>query len=340
MVACERHIDEDWAVADTIWQRLEECVQYLSEPFRASEIVGWFRRHYPDVKEQSLRAHIQVATSNASSESRGAFVRRQPLLTRVEHGLYRRYQPLSVDELPPAEAGRTATTSPREVDIEAAVGSYLRDRQPTARYASFDYCFNHFQSHRAAVATWGEPVGMEVSCLHLGFYLASWGMLRGSSELLQRSVRHLVPLVETIADAPAELWDLDLDGYDDVGIDLLYRAALNVRRALQPVDASDILVTKVMLGTFGCVPAFDTYFKKGFGVSTFSRRSLRLIEQFYRANSSRIDTLRRPTLDFTTGQPTTRLYTRAKIVDMVFFIEGGYTNRSPTRPELPPLDLS
>jgi hypothetical protein len=27
-------------------------------------MVGWFRRHYPDVKEQSLRAHIQGATSN------------------------------------------------------------------------------------------------------------------------------------------------------------------------------------------------------------------------------------------------------------------------------------
>jgi hypothetical protein len=64
-------VGEDHSVADTIWDRLEECVEHLSEPFRASEIVGWFRRHYPDVKEQSLRAHIQGATSNASASSRG-----------------------------------------------------------------------------------------------------------------------------------------------------------------------------------------------------------------------------------------------------------------------------
>ena len=83
----------------------------------------------------------------------------------------------------------------------------------------------------------------------------------------------------------------------------MYRTALDVRRALRPVDASDILVTKVMLGVFGCVPAFDTYFKKGFGVSTFSKGSLRRVREFYRANAATIDRLRQPTLDFTTGEP-------------------------------------
>jgi hypothetical protein len=328
-------------VADTIWDRLEECVQYLSEPFRASEIVGWFRRHYPDVNEQSLRAHIQGATSNASAESRGIFANRQPLITRIEHGVYRRFDgdPAPVQPQSDRHRNRMMTQRSEEVDIEVAVGRYFGDRVPSARYASFDYCFNHFQQHRTAVAAWGEPIGMEVSCLHLGFYLASWGMLRGSSDLLQRSARHLVPLIETIAEAPPEAWDLDLDGYDTEAIHLVHRTALDVRRALRPVEASDILVTKVMLGVFGCVPAFDTYFKKGFGVSTFSKGSLRLVGEFYRANAQIIDQLRRPTLDFATGQPTTRLYTRAKVVDMIFFIEGGYPSRVASSPVATPLDV-
>lgn len=314
---------EDQSVADTIWDRLEECVQSLAEPFRASEVVGWFRRHYPDVKEQSLRAHIQGATSNASAESRGMFATRQPLITRIEHGVYRRFDGPAPKE-PDRRPDRVRTQRSREVDIEVAVGRYMHDRQPGARYASFDYCFNHFQRHRNAVAAWGEPIGMEASCLHLGFYLASWGMLRGSSDMLQRSVRHLAPLIETIAATPPEVRHLDLDGYDTDGIDLVHRTALDVRRALRPVEASDILVTKVMLGVFGCVPAFDTYFKHGFGVSTFSRGSLRLVGEFYRAHAPIIDQLRQPTLDFATGQPTSLLYTRAKVVDMIFFIEGGY----------------
>jgi hypothetical protein len=291
------------------------------------EIVGWFRRHYPDVKEQSLRAHIQGATSNASGESHGMFVTRRPLITRIEHGLYRRFGGDSAPVLSrPAgrRHDRVLTLLSPEVDIEVAVGRYLRDRDPGARYASFDYCFNHFQQHRSAVAAWSEPIGMEASCLHLGFYLASWGMLRGSSDLLQRSARHLAPLIETIAEVAPEIWDLDLDHYDTDGIDLVLQTVLDVRRALRPVEASDTLITKVMLGVFGCVPAFDTYFRKGFGVSTLSKGALRLVGALYRANAQIIDRLRTPTIDFATGQPSSRLYTRAKIVDMVFFIEGGY----------------
>lgn len=71
----------------TIWTLLEECVGSLSEPFRASEIIGWFRRHHPEVNEQSLRTHIQGATGNVSRDSRGTFATRTPLLTRIDHGL-------------------------------------------------------------------------------------------------------------------------------------------------------------------------------------------------------------------------------------------------------------
>lgn len=317
-------------MSETIRDRLQECVGQLQEPFRASEIVGWFRRRYPDLKEQSLRAHIQGATSNVSLESRGQFANRRPLITRVSHGVYRRYDGRPDDYAETLR--RSVAVAPlRDLDLDQAVARYLGARDANARYASFDYCFNHFQQHRSTAKSESDSVGMEASCLQLGFYLASWGMLRGSAELLQRSARHLIPLVSTIADAPKELWELDVDGYDADGLDLLLGAAADIRHALRPLQASDTLVTKVMLGVFGCVPAFDTYFKKGFGVSTFSSGSLRLVGDFYRANAEKIDGLRPPTLDFSSGRPTTRLYTRAKVVDMIFFIKGGYTMGAPPR---------
>jgi hypothetical protein len=52
-------------MALTVWSMLEECVAQLDEPFRRSEVIGWFRRHYPAVKETTLAAHIQAATANA-----------------------------------------------------------------------------------------------------------------------------------------------------------------------------------------------------------------------------------------------------------------------------------
>ena len=75
----------------TIWDQLEKCATQLDEPFRRSEIIGWFRRHYPETNELSLGAHIQAVTVNGG-HAKGQFATRRPLLFRVEHGWYRRYR--------------------------------------------------------------------------------------------------------------------------------------------------------------------------------------------------------------------------------------------------------
>jgi hypothetical protein len=74
---------------------LAECVGQLDEPFRRSEIIGWFRRHYPQVKESTLAAHIQAATANAENRARNHphLAGRAPLLRRIDYGLYVRARP-------------------------------------------------------------------------------------------------------------------------------------------------------------------------------------------------------------------------------------------------------
>ncbi|HZQ86066.1 MAG TPA: hypothetical protein VFA83_14560 [Acidimicrobiales bacterium] len=213
--------------------------------------------------------------------------------------------------------------------IEANLATYLGDRSPTARYASFDYCYNYFQSYRERDDVIGiaAPQNLQLSCLQLGFYLASWGMLRGSTDLLQRSVKHLVPLVEAIAHASAPMWEVDADSYSDDTWLILSDFGRQIRRAL-PDATSDILVTKVMLGVFGNVPAFDTNFRKGSGLSTYGHGALRRVERFYREHSEVIDRHRVPTLDFATGAETHRTYSRAKVIDMIFFIEGAPASRA------------
>jgi hypothetical protein len=98
-----------------------------------------------------------------------------------------------------------------------------------------------------------------------------------------------------------------------------------VRKAFT-VPASDILVTKTMLGVFGCVPAFDRYFRLGFHCHTLCRDALLRIGTFYKDNEAKIDTQRIFTLDFTTGLDTVRTYSKAKIIDMIFFQEGRNAN--------------
>ena len=208
-------------------------------------------------------------------------------------------------------------------DIEGNFGRYLAGRTDTARYSSFDYCFNYFGSFRDAgrVEALTDPAHLQMSCLQLGFYLASWGMFRGKAELLSHSARRLAPVIEAIAAAPSQIWTVDAGGYDTGGREVVFDVARGLGGAL-PGGRSATLVTKTMLGVFGCVPAYDRFFRTGFGVTAFGPKSLAALDEYYKANAEAIDHCRVPTLDFTTGAETGRTYTRAKVIDMVFFIEG------------------
>jgi hypothetical protein len=226
------------------------------------------------------------------------------------------------------------------IDIQCNIREFIngtaknRGRKPTERYASFDYCFNHFQSFREAnrLLELMEPPNLVTSCLHLGFFLASWGMLRGSSFLLRKSVKFFVRLVATIANTPPDHWSIDADRYTTANCEKLDGLAGRIRTALCDKSApgdepSDILVTKIMLGVFGSTPAFDNYFVTGSGLRTFGQHALRELGEFYTANADAIETQRKKvtTIDFETGAAASRLYTRAKMIDMIFFVEGQKT---------------
>lgn len=214
------------------------------------------------------------------------------------------------------------------VDITANVNEYLENRNPDKRYASFDYCYNYFRQYYESnkIKDMVSPENMQLSCLQLGFYLASWGMFRGKAFLLQKSVKHYAKLIHTIAGLDKKYWEIDADKYTDDNIHLLLKLYEIVENALGDNDdeaASATLVTKVMLGVFANVPALDENFCSGLGYSKyFSRGLLKKIGSFYMSNRAAIDCHEIKTLDFSTGNETSYLYTKAKIIDMVGFIEG------------------
>lgn len=209
------------------------------------------------------------------------------------------------------------------VDIHENLAVFLRRRSPDARYASFDYCFNYFQQARDAAETaeLANDERLVLSCLHLGFYLASWGMLRGAGGLHRRSVHALAPVVRAIASESATSWDLDVPYCTGADIEAVLALAQRIKAAY-PVTASPILVSKTMLGVFGCVPAFDRFFRLGFCGGSFNHSTLARINEFYAGHERELSAVSIPTIEFLTGQDTTRRYPQAKIIDMIFFEEG------------------
>lgn len=201
--------------------------------------------------------------------------------------------------------------------------------KPTHRYASFDYCYHYFRTSTSEQLNNDK----EKSCLVLGFYLASWGMFRGKSFLLKKSLKHYESLIGYIADLNKEYWEIDVHNYDKRGDDII-EMYKNISEKIKDGEhhADLTLVTKIMLGVFGCTPAFDRYFTKtlrdvfknysgnGKGFRRVSKESLQLIKIFYYDNKEDIDKLSNEAsvIDFT-GKNSKFNYPKAKIIDMYGF---------------------
>ena len=161
-------------------------------------------------------------------------------------------------------------------------------------------------------------------------------MLRGSSRLLQeRNVRHFLPLIELLGTGQLDaLWKIDCDRYTDDNIQQLVNAYRLI--ALRVVDLDQqglILVTKIMMGIFGCCPAFDSratdslrqLYSDRCGFRRFNENALSFVQHAYLRSKRAIDfhAAKIVTLDFDGGCATQRLYPKAKLLDMILFQADG-----------------
>lgn len=209
--------------------------------------------------------------------------------------------------------------------IEQHIKTYIESRTPISRDASFDYCYNYFMEFAEDDARkLYAPKNLETSCLQLGFFLASWGMMR-KGELRKLNGWGLGPVVEAIADADKKIWEIHLHSYHDAEkLKIVFDVRDQIRDAF-PFDrtkVSDILVSKTMLGVFGCVPAFDKFFAAGSGLKTFNLASLQELGKFYETNKAEFEKIKEKTLKFGSDSKTKYFYKEAKLADMIFYVQG------------------
>jgi hypothetical protein len=133
------------------------------------------------------------------------------------------------------------------------------------RLWSWDDCFDAFK----------EPLPDEELAFRLAFYLASWGMYRGSSGLLQKNHRVHLAAVEIIKSAKYN--DLRCSENKEVQVSNI-DMVMNLKDELTThygsikysrggnddlkIAATDTLISKIILGCFGCIPAYDQFFLK------------------------------------------------------------------------------
>ena len=212
----------------------------------------------------------------------------------------------------------------KQDNFDEIINNFLKLANPEHRYSSFDYCYNYFFTVDDLTKD------MEKSCLELAFYLTSWGMFRGSSFLLQKSAKHFVKTVEYINSLDKNIWEIDVDKYNYENINKIIEIYNKIDKiSVIGWSRSLTLVTKILLGVFGFVPAYDQYFCDTFrtiskgkcGFRSFNKESLTIIKKFYDQNKDKIDSISNKTFtyDFKTRKKTSIKYTKAKIIDMYGF---------------------
>lgn len=197
---------------------------------------------------------------------------------------------------------------------------------PHHRYLAWEYCHEAFRLNRRPQI----DATIDYLCLHLAWYLASWGMLRNSF-LMQKDYKIHADVVRLIYQPEwDDLWDLSPEKLSqEYYADRIMKLSESITEAYVASGAgipTDTLLTKILLGTVGCVPAYDRYFKKALADTcaasqVFSAKSIRTLGNLYLDHEDEFEKLRK--------HCGSRIeYPAAKILDMCFFEYGFQRNAS------------
>ena len=164
--------------------------------------------------------------------------------------------------------------------------------QNTDRYHAWTCCHDEFYKYRLHRPT--NQADIDLLCLHLHCYLGNWGMFR-NSKLVQHNFLIHRDVIDIIYDPKYKiLWNADAKTIqaNRRHIMQLIGEIKNYYNSMG-ISATDTLVSKVILGTICCIPAFDTKVRNtlnGLDISqTISSNSISNICNIYLKNKNLFD---------------------------------------------------
>ena len=208
--------------------------------------------------------------------------------------------------------------------VEYAAAFYNDNQRDNSSNLQWEHCYKSFY-----VARKNDSLSINFLSLNLAFYLASWGMYRGSSFLTKYDHQIHIPVIEEILKKDYDvLLGIKCSDYDaDKLVSLIelqnaIKAVYSKKSEFQrPI--SKILVTKILLGTLGCVPAYDRYFEQairynGFKNYSCNTKSINELKLFYNKYENEFEISRKKMII----QGTYIEYPQMKYLDMVFWQMG------------------
>ena len=135
------------------------------------------------------------------------------------------------------------------------------------RYQSWERCYKYFQENVIDNYDYNE----NDAALMLGFYLASWGMYRGSSKLLTEytytihkgAIKEIKKHKDNLYDcynALVTYYNLDKDTAKN---NKTIKSKNKDTKRNKGVSTTNTLISKIILGTLGAMPAYDKFLKDG-----------------------------------------------------------------------------
>src|SRR5690349_679713 len=99
----------------------------------------------------------------------------------------------------------------QRMKIREKIDAYLGVMDEHHRYRSWEHCYKYFRK----TAQTGLSADRHHAALQLGFYLASWGMYRGSSFLLSRAYTVHLGVIDLVGEPRfSSLWNTEFGAKD------------------------------------------------------------------------------------------------------------------------------
>ena len=221
------------------------------------------------------------------------------------------------------------------------------------RFESWEHCYINFKKAFNKTAISDEE--KDTLSLHLAFYLASWGMYRGSSFILQKDYKVFYPIIDLLITEKDNFNDIVIESLllnhnDDLIKSYVFKYFLfdkklseileRIRQSVNQKVISDVsytLKTKIILGTYGSVPAYDRFFQDGLRNSkdpdliiSYSEKGIIEIIRFAKNNFATLNRIKKRIINI--QEQNNKLnkvdYPIMKIIDMYFWKIGFDINQN------------